>query len=122
MRGIVTCLQGNQMPTVNRNNPRSEPSPVSTDVWIFSGRIPGKGTHWPLSEAEKHPNLVARVRSDAQGEFFVSLAPGEYTVFAQYGSDLYLNLFMGEGSYGSVQVREGKVTETRLVNTESAAF
>jgi hypothetical protein len=120
--GFVTRLQGNQMPTVGRNSARAEPSPISTDVWIFSGRIQGKGTHWSVSEAEKHPNLVTRVRSDAQGKFFVSLPPGEYTVFAQYGSDLYLNSFLGDGSYASVQVSEGKVTEVRLVNTEDAAF
>lgn len=120
--GFVTRLQGNQMPTVGRNSTRSQPSPISTDVWIFSGRIQGKGTRWSVSQAEKHPNLVTRVRSDAQGKFFVSLPPGEYTLFAQYGSDLYLNSFLGDGSYASVQVSESKVTEIRLVNSEDAAF
>lgn len=120
--GIVTRLQGNQMPTVGSNRTRTAPSPISTQVWIFSGRIPGRGTRWPVSEAEKHPNFVGRTQSDAQGKFFVSLPPGEYTLFAQDGSDLYLNLFKGDGSYASVIVSEGKVTETRLDNTEGAAF
>jgi hypothetical protein len=120
--GIVSCLQGNQMPTVDRNNARTAPSSISTQVWIFSGRIQAKGTRWSVSEAQKHPNLVGRVQSDEQGKFFVSLPPGEYTLFAQYGDDLYLNLFMGDGSYASVRVSEGKITETRLVNTEGAAF
>jgi hypothetical protein len=120
--GMVTRLQGNQMPMVNRNNFRTAPSPVSTQVWIFSGRISSKGTHWPVSEAQNHPNLVSRVQSDNQGKFFVSLPPGEYTLFARDGDNLYLNSFMGDGSYESVQVKEGQITEIRLVNTEDAVF
>ncbi len=120
--GMVTRLQGNQMPTIGMSSARTEPSPVSTQVWIFSGRIPSQGTHWSVSEAEVHPNLVSRVQSDVQGKFFVNLPSGEYTFFAQYGDYLYLNLFMGDGSYASVQVNEGKITEVRLVNTESAVF
>ncbi len=120
--GMVTRIQGNQMPMVGRNNSSTAPSSVSTQVWIFSGRIPGKGTHWSVSEAQKHPNLVTRVQSDDQGKFFVSLPPGEYTLFAQYGDNLYLNSFLGDGSYQSVQVSEGQITEMRLVNTEGAVF
>ena len=120
--GMVTRLQGNQMPMVNRSNSRTAPSPISTQVWIFSGRISGKGTHWPVSEAQNHPNLVSRVQSDNQGKFFVSLPPGEYTLFARDGDNLYLNSFMGDGSYESVQVKEGQITEIRLVNTEDAVF
>lgn len=120
--GVVSRLQGNQMPRINRNNPKTAPSPVSTQIWIFSGQIPGQGTHWPISEAQKHPNLVSRVQSDSQGKFFVSLPPGEYTLFAQYGDNLYLNSFTGKGNYASVQVSEGQITDVRLVNTENAVF
>ncbi|MBW4547107.1 MAG: hypothetical protein KME25_22105 [Symplocastrum torsivum CPER-KK1] len=120
--GLVTRLQGNQMPMVGRSSPRTAPSPISTQVWIFSGRIKSQGTRWSITEAEKHPNLVDRIRTDAEGKFFVSLPPGEYTLFAQDGSDLYLNSFLGDGSYATVQVNEGKITETRLVNTEGATF
>lgn len=119
--GFVVRLQGNQMPKVGSSRPRTEPEPISTDVWIFSGRIPSKGPRWPVAEA-RHPNLVGRVRSDVQGKFFVGLPPGEYTLFAQYNSYLYLNSFLGDGSYKSVQVVQDKITETRLVNTERAAF
>lgn len=120
--GVVTRLQGNQMPMVGRSTSRTAPNPISTQVWIFSGRIPGRGTHWSVSEAQKHPHLVTRVQSDDQGKFFVSLPPGEYTLFAQYDEMLYLNSFLGDGSYQSVQVSEGQITEMRLVNTEGAVF
>lgn len=120
--GFVVRLRGNQMPTVGSNRLRIEPEPISTVVWVFSGRIQGKGPRWAVSEASQNPNLVKRVRSDAQGKFFVSLLPGEYTLFAEYDSNLYLNSFLGDGSYASVQVIAGKVTQTRLLNSERAAF
>lgn len=120
--GFVVRLQGNQMPTVGSNRVGIEPEPISTVVWVFSGRIQGKGPRWAVPEASQNPNLVKRVCSDAQGKFFVSLLPGEYTLFAQYNSDLYLNSFLADGSYASVQVIAGKVTQTRLLNTERAAF
>lgn len=119
--GLVLRLQGNQMPTVGGNR-LSEPEPVSTDIWVFSGRIQSKGPRWSIAEAIKHSKLVTRVHSNQQGQFFVSLPPGEYTLFAEYGSNLYLNSFSGDGSYTSVQVTQGKVTKTRLVNTEGAVF
>lgn len=120
--GLVTRVTGNQMPMIGTASPRTSPSPIATQVWIFSGRIQSQGTRWSVAEAEKHPNLVERVPTDAQGKFFVSLPPGEYTLFAQEGSDLYLNSFLGDGSYATVQVNEGKTTETRLTNTEAATF
>lgn len=122
VRGVVVRLQGDQMPTVGSSKPRNPPELISTQVWIFSGRIRGQNPRWSVSEAQKHPNLIKKVRSDEQGNFFANLPPGEYTLFAQYGSDLYLNSFLGDGSYASVRVSEGKVTETRLVNSEGAAF
>lgn len=120
--GFVMRLQGNQMPTVGSSRSKSEPEPVSTDVWVFSGRIKSKGPRLSVTQASEYPSLVNRVHSDQQGKFFVSLPPGEYTLFAQYGSNLYLNSFLGDGSYASVQVVQGKVTQTRLVNTEKAVF
>ncbi|MEA5572583.1 hypothetical protein [Calothrix sp. UHCC 0171] len=120
--GTVVRVTGNQMPSVGENRQRSQPQPVKTDVWIFSGRIPAKGTRIPVTEAKQNFQLVTQVKTDKNGKFFVKLPPGEYTIFAQYGSDLYLNSFLGDGSFKTVQVTEGKMTETRLVNRETASF
>jgi hypothetical protein len=119
--GLVLRLQGNQISAIGSRH-KSEPEPISTSVWIFSGRIQSRGTHWLVSEAREHPNLVGCIQSDTRGKFFVDLPPGEYTLFAQYGSKLYLNSFLGDGSYESVQVSNGKITEIRLINTEKATF
>jgi len=41
---------------------------------------------------------------------------------AEYGFDLYLNKFLGDGSYASVQVNAHQVTEVQIINTENAFF
>ncbi|BAZ39348.1 hypothetical protein NIES4101_53000 [Calothrix sp. NIES-4101] len=120
--GTVVRVTGNQMPSVGENRQRSKPQPVKTNVWVFSGRIPAKGTRVSVTEAKQNFKLVTQVKTDKNGKFFVKLPSGEYTIFAQYGNDLYLNSFLGDGSFKSVQVNEGKITETRLVNSENASF
>ncbi len=122
VRGAVTRVTGNQMPSIGENRQRSKPQPVKTSVWVFSGRIPAKGTSLSITEAKQNFKLVTQVKTDKKGKFFVKLPPGEYTIFAQYGNDLYLNSFLGDGSFKTVQVTEGKITETRLVNSENASF
>ncbi|MEM9818568.1 MAG: hypothetical protein AAF827_19460 [Cyanobacteria bacterium P01_D01_bin.6] len=123
IRGTVVRLSGNQMPTVGEAASSDPPEPVQTTIWIFAGRIPSMGSPtWPVSEAGQQANQVGTVMSDAEGNFYVELPPGEYTLFAQYGSDLYLNSFLGDGSYQPLQVREGEVTTTRLLHTENAFF
>lgn len=121
--GTVVFLTGNQMPTVGENRTRSAPQGVKTTVWVFGGRISAQGgPRLPLNEAKQKYNYVTKVNTDTRGNFFVKLPPGEYTIFAQYGNDLYLNSFQGDGSFKTVQVTNGKITELRLVNNEKATF
>ncbi|NJL09487.1 MAG: hypothetical protein HC908_02525 [Calothrix sp. SM1_7_51] len=123
VRGTVVRLTGNQMPTVGENRRRSTPQFVKTTVWVFSGRILANSrTRIPLNEAKQKFNYVTKVNTDNKGNFFVKLPRGEYTIFAQYGNDLYLNSFQGDGSFNTVQVTDGKTTELRLVNNENATF
>jgi len=124
IRGTVVRLSGDQMPTVGDSTTRTNPpQPVQTTIWVFSGRIPSNSSpNWSVKEASQHANLLNKVTSDSEGNFLVKLPPGEYTIFAQYESNLYLNSFLGDGSYESVQVNEGKITEINLVNIEDAFF
>jgi hypothetical protein len=120
--GKIFRLSGDQMPTIDGSAGRKNPEVIQTTVWIFSGRIPASGTKWPILQAQKHPNLIGQIYSDNEGKFFTELPSGEYTLLAQDGSDLYLNAFLGDGSYATVRVEKGQVTPMELVNTENAFF
>ena len=123
IQGRVRQLSGNQMPS-NTDLPLSGNTEfVQTTIWIFADRIPGNGSpQWSLAEAEQQPNLVSRVESDRNGDYAVELPPGEYTVLAQYGDALYLNVFQGDGSYQSIEVVPNQIQELDLTNTENAFF
>jgi len=120
IEGKVLRLHGNQMPTTGATRP--EPEPVVTAVWIFSGQIQNQGTHWPINQACQHPQWLAYILSNADGSFLIGLPAGEYTLFAQYGPDLYLNAFAGPWSYQTVRVTQGQLTKFDLLNTEKAMF
>ena len=123
IQGRVRRLQGNHMPS-NTDLPISGSTEfVQTTIWIFADRIPGNSSpQWSLAEAEQHPNLVRQVESDRNGDYAVELPPGEYTVFAQYEEVLYLNAFLGDGSYKSIEVAPNQIVEFDLTNTENAFF
>lgn len=120
--GTVLRLSGDHQPTVDKIISRRKTEPIKTNVWIFAGRIPASGTHWPVAQAQGHPQLIKQIGSDDQGTFFVELPPGEYTLLAEYDDNLYLNSFLGDGAYGTVQVKAGEVVSIQLINTEKAYF
>jgi hypothetical protein len=120
--GTILRLSGDQMPTIDTTSLRTKPEPIKTTIWIFSGRIPAQGTNWPVAQAQKHPHLIKQISSDSQGNFLVELPSGEYTLLAQYDDNLYLNNFLGDGSYGTVQVTNGQIVNIQLINTEKAYF
>ncbi len=120
--GTVLRLSDNQMPTIDTTSLRKKPEPIKTTVWIFSGRVPAQGTHWPVALAQKHPRLIKQISSDSRGNFLVELPSGEYTLLAQYDDNLYLNNFLGDGSYGTVQVTNNHIVNIQLINTEKAFF
>ena len=121
--GTVQALSGNRMPGPDASRSDQATELISTKVWIFVGSVQSDlSPRWALSEAEQHPNLVGWTMSDDEGKFAVGLPIGEYTLLAQYGDDLYLNSFQGDGSYGSVEVVENDATELDLINSENAVF
>ena len=138
--GVVLSLRGDFMPRIL---PEDEPvttdskiTPVATKIWIFAGKVrPSPMKDWPpefapapisprlpLSEAMKLPNRVGWVMSDKDGRFQVGLPVGEYTLLAEYGDDLYLNLFTGDDYFATVQVKLQQITTVELRNTENATF
>jgi hypothetical protein len=138
--GVVLSLRGDFMPRIL---PEDEPvttdskiTPVATKIWIFAGKVrPSPMKNWPqefapapisprlpLSEAVKLPNRVGWVMSDKDGRFQVGLPVGEYTLLAEYGDDLYLNLFTGDDYFATVQVKLQQITTVELRNTENATF
>lgn len=122
IQGEVVQITGDQMPTIGTTKQRTPPQPVETTVWIFADTIPATSPRIPISQIQSQFQVLQKVKTDNQGRFFVELPPGKYTLFAQYGEDLYLNSFAGDGSYSTVEVMANQTSRVRLVNSETATF
>lgn len=125
IQGNVSQLSGDHMPRNADESPSNSASnrAVQTKIWIFAVRIPGnQSPRWSVAEARQHTGLVCQVETNHDGYYSAALPAGEYTVFAQYGDDLYLNAFQSDGSYMSVKVVPHQISEMNIIHTESAFF
>jgi hypothetical protein len=119
IQGQILQLKGNQRLSLSQPSP--EPTPLATQVWVFRDRIPGQGSAtWPVAEAQVHPQLMEVLDTDDQGRFQIPLEPGEYTIFAQIGPNLYFNLFVFDGCYAPAIVKQGQVVELLIQDTQQA--
>ena len=125
IQGKARQLSGDYMPrnTDELSTNSASNSAVQTTIWIFAARIPSnQSSRWPIAEAGHHAGLVCQVETNRHGYYSAMLPVGEYTVFAQYGDDLYLNAFQSDGSYRSVEVVPNQISEINIAHTENAVF
>ena len=116
VQGRVLKLTGNFMPSIG-GPPGGKTQPLAVPVHIF------KGSLRPLAKPDpKHPALVTIVQADKDGRYRAALPPGTYTVVAEIDGKLYLNLFLGEGTWGTVKVEKGKWIAWDIKDTSDAAF
>ena len=120
----VVALEGDFMPgpVVPGQLPRGTKKPLSVPVHVFRGKIEVRERPDP-----KHPALLAVVKSDKEGKFRVPLPPGEYTVVADIGGKLYLNIFefdaaTGKSVWPTVVVEPKKWSRWVIEDTSKAAF
>jgi hypothetical protein len=118
--GYVIKKSGNYFPPVRPDRTSAKSEPIATRVWIFSGKISRNSTQWSLNDARKHPSLLGWTMSASNGQFMVGLKPGEYTLLAEYGTELYLNRWGMDGNYSSIQVEAGQIKEIELINDKDA--
>lgn len=122
IQGQVLQRVGNQMPNLDNAQKNNTPQAVQTTVWIFADVIPAQSPQLKISDIQGKLNVLKQVKTDRNGKFFAELPPGEYTVLAQFGDNLYLNSFTGDGNYKTVKVNANQTSEIKLVNTDKATF
>jgi hypothetical protein len=90
---------------------------LSVPVHVFKGRVPSTTKPDP-----SHPQLVAIVKSDANGFYMKDLEAGEYTVVAEINGALYLNSYSGANEWSSINVASSKWTNHEIVDSSEASF
>jgi hypothetical protein len=119
--GVVVALKGNFMPGIG-GRPGGSRTPLAVPLHVFRGKL------GPFEKLDaKHPAPLKTVRASAKGEYRVALAPGEYTVVAEIGGKLYLNLQQMDQKtrkavWASIVVSTGNWLTWNIEDTSQAAF
>ncbi len=116
LQGQVVKLSGNFMPGPGPR-PGGTRTPLAVLVHVFRGKVKPFG-----APDRKHAQLVTVVQADKDGRLKVALPPGEYAAVAEIDGKLYLNLYDGDGHWGTVQVQPGRWTTFDIEDTTDAAF
>ncbi|RYY29665.1 MAG: carboxypeptidase regulatory-like domain-containing protein [Sphingobacteriaceae bacterium] len=118
--GTILLKQGNQMPGPGRT--LSAGQPVARQVWVYQltnvSQAQSSGTVFTGIKTA----LVAKARSNAKGNFKLSLPVGKYSVFVLEKEGLYANYFDGKGSINPVEVVKDSVTHKTIYLTNKAFF
>jgi hypothetical protein len=128
VRGTVTWLEGNQMPTI-----KSEDEKSSVDERLKGKPVVRILKIYPLtnlSDARMENGLfqsiggvpIAEVRSEEDGTYTLSLPPGKYSVFTVEEEGLFANQFDAEGNIEPLHISEGEWVQKNIVINYRAYF
>jgi hypothetical protein len=120
--GKVLWLEGNFMPSPDKPKAR-DGVPALRTVYIYEltklGNVEGDA---PLF-AKINKSVIAKVKTNKEGFFQCKLKPGKYSIFTlEEDGKFFANLFEGDGSIASFEVKEGQVTTYDININYKAAY
>ncbi|GAB3923741.1 hypothetical protein [Larkinella terrae] len=105
--GTVIFKSGNHMPGPDRPQPKGQP--VVRDVLIYElTKIDQTEATDDGFYSKIKTRLVKQVKSGKDGQFCVSLPPGNYSVFVREEKGLYANLSDGQNNIFPVTVEKNR--------------
>jgi hypothetical protein len=114
IEGFIFRISGNRMPS-----PDVKPIPpkgVKAVLYIYALTSLSQVTKVGESAfySSIRTKLVQTVTSDSTGYFFISLPPGEYSLFTKKDALFYANNFDGDNHIAPVRVLAHKVTQINV--------
>ena len=114
IEGYIFRISGNRMPSPDTK--LSPPKGVKAVLFIYEltslSQVAKQGETAFYSSIQT--KLVQSVTSDESGYFYVSLPPGEYSLFTKKDALFYANNFDGDNHIAPVKVVPHKVTQVNV--------
>jgi hypothetical protein len=114
IEGYIFRISGNRMPSPDAK--LSPPKGIKTVLYIY--QLTGISQATKVGESAFYSNistkLVQTVTSGDNGYFFVSLPPGEYSLFTKKDALFYANNFDGDNHIAPVKVVPHKVNQVNV--------
>lgn len=114
IEGYIFRISGNRMPSPDAK--LSPPMGIKAVLYIYELTGLNQVTRQGESAfyTSIHTRLVQSVTSDDKGYFFVSLPPGEYSLFTKKDALFYANNFDGNNHIAPVKVISHKVSQVNV--------
>ena len=114
IEGYIFRISGNRMPSPDVK--LSPPKGVKAVLYIYQLTNLSQVTKVGESAfySDINTKLVQSVTSDDSGYFFVSLPPGEYSLFTKKDALFFANNFDGDNHIAPVKVLTHKVTQVNV--------
>lgn len=125
IKGKVTWLEGNQMPTVS-DKPietgahKGEPVIRTIQIFPLVNLADAKMENGLFDTLEAKP--ITETTSNEKGEFKIKLPPGEYSVFTVEEDGLFANTFDQNGDIQPIIVKKKKWSKLDIVINYKAFF
>ncbi|MFZ6665615.1 carboxypeptidase regulatory-like domain-containing protein [Peijinzhouia sedimentorum] len=123
--GKVLWVAGNQMPMIieeGQQDDRKGPRPIEREIVVF------EQTRTSDTEMENgfYKNIktkeVARFKTDKNGQFFINLKPGVYSLFTVEEDGLWANTFDGENRINPIEIKEDEISLITITINYDAAY
>lgn len=119
--GRVEIWEGNFMPMTEPGTAQNSKTPgAGLRIRVHEPVKMGASANATLVEVPTP--LVAETTTDADGKFFIEVAPGQYSVFVEENGGWYFNGWNGEGIQGAVEVPPGEKASVFIKVTTNATF
>jgi len=114
LEGYIFRISGNRMPSPDAK--LSPPKGIKTALYIYELTSLNQVSKERESTfyTNIHTKLIQTVTSDDKGYFFVSLPPGEYSLFTKKDALYYANNFDGNNHIAPVKIQAGKITQVNI--------
>jgi hypothetical protein len=123
--GKVLWVAGNQMPMIieeGQQDDRKGPRPIEREVVVY------EQTRTTDAELENgfYTNIktkeVARFKTDKNGQFYINLKPGIYSLFTVEEGGLWANTFDGENRINPIAIIEDEIAVITITINYDAAY
>ncbi|MBL3655274.1 carboxypeptidase regulatory-like domain-containing protein [Fulvivirga sediminis] len=112
IKGTVTWSEGNLMPGPGKKSGTNRP--VEREIHIYEATKINDTEHEGTFYKNISTKLAAKVQSNEDGEFMISLPAGKYSIFTKEEKGLFANNTDGQGYIEPVEVKKDQVTEVTI--------
>ncbi len=121
IRGYIFEQQGSAMPLKGKTS--SKGVAISTIIYVFEPTQINQveGLNGPIC-SKVNTRLLDSATSDREGNYFMALKPGKYTLLVKYESGYFVPFFSGMNELAIIQIQPNRVSDLDIIVNAKASY